>query len=76
MTPRVLILSDSGKIEPAILIPGWDGQSRSFCLVPESDDFRLVAIKCETVVGEPRVQCSKAKLEMTETGLGRTESVQ
>ena len=35
----------------------------------ESDGFRFVTTKGETRVGKPRVQCTEAKLEMTETGL-------
>lgn len=35
----------------------------------ESDCFRLVPIESKPIVSEPRVQCSEAKLEMTETGL-------
>ena len=48
----------------------WEGQViAKFLSGAKSDGFRFVAIKGETVVCEPRVRCSEAKLEMTETGL-------
>lgn len=51
-------------------IDAWEGWViAKFLSGAESDGFRLVTIKGKTVVGEPRVECSEAKLEMTKTGL-------
>ena len=48
-----------------------EGDFEGFDIVRQvpSDGFRLVTIKCETIVGEPRVKCSEAQLKMTEIGL-------
>ena len=35
----------------------------------ESNCFRLITVKCKTIVGEPGVKRGKAKLELAETGL-------